>query len=283
MIRAENLVKAYGERKAVDGVSFEVRAGECFGFLGPNGAGKTTTSRMLVGLTNPTSGSVRVAGFDPATEPLMVHRNIGVVFEAPNLYERLTAADNLLLFAKLNGLSADPVKETLERLGLGERSKDSVSKFSKGMKQRVLIGRALLHKPKVLFLDEPTSGLDPASALMIREIVRDLQEKGTTIFLTTHYMEEADELCDRVAFIESGKIAAVDTPINLKLLYGEKRLKIELKGDNGETVEHIKPMDDPETGLFIADAIRSGTLSTVHSQEASLADVFIKLTGRSLR
>ena len=220
-IRIENLTRDFETVRAVDGLSLEVPAGIIFGFLGPNGAGKTTTIKMLTGQLRPTSGKAQVMGCDVVTERQQLKPQIGVVFEYQNVYERLSARDNLRFYARLYRVKKSRVEEVLAQVGLTGRARDKMKTYSNGMKQRLLIARALLHKPKVLFLDEPTKGLDPNVARDIRAIVRELADQGMTVFLTTHYMEEADQLSDRVAIIDQGRIVALDTPENLKAEYGE--------------------------------------------------------------
>jgi ABC-2 type transport system ATP-binding protein len=219
-IEVINLTRNYNGLCAVDKISFEVETGEIFGFLGPNGAGKTTTIRMLTGQLRPTSGEARVVGYDVVDERQELKPQIGVVFEYQNVYERLSARGNLNFYARLYGVEKGRVREVLTQVGLMGRERDRIKKYSNGMKQRLLIARALLHEPKVLFLDEPTRGLDPGVAREIRAIVADLSEEGVTVFLTTHYMEEADRLCSRVAIIDQGRIVALDTPEMLKLEHG---------------------------------------------------------------
>ena len=220
-IRIENLTRDFETVRAVDGLSLEVPAGIIFGFLGPNGAGKTTTIKMLTGQLRPTSGKAQVMGCDVVTERQQLKPQIGVVFEYQNVYERLSARDNLRFYARLYRVKKSRVEEVLAQVGLLDRARDKMKTYSNGMKQRVLIARALLHKPNVLFLDEPTRGLDPNVARDIRAIVVDLAKQGMTVFLTTHYMEEADRLSDRVAIIDQGRIVALDTPEQLKAEHGE--------------------------------------------------------------
>jgi ABC-2 type transport system ATP-binding protein len=220
-IEVQNLTRTYGRVRAVDEISFAVEPGELFGFLGPNGAGKTTTIRMLTGQLRPTSGQAQVAGCDVVTQRQALKPQIGVVFEQQNLYERFSARDNLHFYARLYGVRKERVEEVLGQVGLLERARDKVKQYSNGMKQRLLIARALLHKPKVLFLDEPTKGLDPNVARDIRALVRELADRGMTVFLTTHYMEEADQLSHRVAILDQGGIVALDTPERLKYAHGE--------------------------------------------------------------
>jgi ABC-2 type transport system ATP-binding protein len=220
-IEVQNLTRDYNGLRAVDHISFAVDPGEIFGFLGPNGAGKTTTIKMLTGQLRPTSGQARVVGCDVVEERQRLKPQIGVVFEHQNIYERLSARDNLLFAARLYGVNKRRVGEMLERVGLADRAREKTQKFSNGMKQRLLIARALLHQPKVLFLDEPTRGLDPHVARDIRAFVAELAGQGVTVFLTTHYMEEADQLSNRIALLDQGKIVALDTPAELKAAHGE--------------------------------------------------------------
>jgi ABC-2 type transport system ATP-binding protein len=220
-IEVNELTRNFNGLCAVDGITFEVKPGEIFGYLGPNGAGKTTTIRMLTGQLRPTSGSARVMDCDIVDERQQLKPQIGVVFESQNLYERLSGRENLRFYARLYRVDKSRVEEVLKQVGLGKRAQDKVSTYSNGMKQRLLIARALLHNPNVLFLDEPTRGLDPNIARDIRQIVAELANVGMTIFLTTHYMEEADQLSDRVAIIDQGRIVALDTPAHLKAEFGE--------------------------------------------------------------
>jgi ABC-2 type transport system ATP-binding protein len=220
VIQVTNLVRTFNDLRAVDDISFQARAGEIFGFLGPNGAGKTTTIRILTGQLRPTSGQARVAGYDVVQQRQQLKPQIGVVFEYQNLYARSSGRDNLRFAARLYGAKKERVEAVLAQVGLTERARDKVKKYSNGMKQRLLIARALLHEPKVLFLDEPTRGLDPNVARDIRAIVARLAQQGVTVFLTTHYMEEADQLCQRVAIVDQGRIVALDTPARLKAQHG---------------------------------------------------------------
>jgi len=216
-----NLTRNFNGLCAVDQISFDVEFGEIFGFLGPNGAGKTTTIKMLTGQLRPMSGEARVAGWDVVDERQELKPQIGVVFEYHNVYERLSAWDNLRFSARLYGVEKSRVETVLRQVGLTDRARDKVRKYSNGMKQRLLIARALLHEPKVLFLDEPTRGLDPCVAREIRAIIADLAMEGVTVFLTTHYMEEADRLSDRVAILHQGHVVALDTPERLKAKHGD--------------------------------------------------------------
>jgi ABC-2 type transport system ATP-binding protein len=279
MVIAENLEKRYGDVRAVDGISFSVERGEIFGLLGHNGAGKTTTVRMLTGRTRPTGGDAKVAGFDIVTGREQIKPIINLVFEDQNLYERLSGLDNLRVFADLYGAPRSRVEELLDLVDLDAAArKRKVKTYSTGMKQRLLIARALINNPSVLFLDEPTRGLDPASAHDLREIIRSLAHEGATILLTTHDMEEADDLCQRVGFMSEGKLVALDEPRELKLRYGQRTAKVLLK--NRE--EYEIQLDDPKDARRLESWMNNGEVLTMHSQEGTLEDVFIALAGRKL-
>ena len=219
-IEAINLTKYYDDLLAVDHINFEVKKGEIFGFLGPNGAGKTTTIRMLTGLTKPSDGTAKIFGHDIQNETLITKRYMGIVPEISNIYDDLSAWDNLMFTGELYQVSKAErkrrAKELLDMFGLYERRNEKAKGFSKGMKRRLTISMGLINNPQLLFLDEPTSGLDVQSALIIKDVVRELNQKSVTIFLTTHNIEEANVTCDRVAIIHKGKIAAIDTPERLK-------------------------------------------------------------------
>jgi ABC-2 type transport system ATP-binding protein len=277
-IEVNGLSRTYNDLKAVDRISFTVEAGEVFGFLGHNGAGKTTTIRMLSGQLRPTAGTARVAGCDITTEQQRLKPLVGVVSENQNLYERMSGRENLAFAAQLYGANPGRVDEVLHQVDMFDRAKDNVQHYSNGMKQRLLIARALLHRPQIIFLDEPTRGLDPVVAQEIRRLVIDLSTQGVTIFLTTHYMEEADELCRRIAFLSEGRIVALDTPDNLKLAHGQKSLKATL--DNGETLTIA--LDEEGAGKQLEQLVNGGRLQTLHSTEATLEQVFIQIAGREL-
>lgn len=276
MIEAYHLRKNFKNKTAVRDVSFSVSEGEIFGFLGHNGAGKTTTIRMLTGQIHPTNGKATIAGFNSATEQDLIKPIIGVVAESQNLYERMTGLENLNLFASLYDVKKTRVDAVLELVKLQNRAKEKVETYSNGMKQRLLIARALLHEPEVVFLDEPTRGLDPTSARDIKENIKDLAKSGVTVFLTTHNMEEADELCTRVGFIKEGDLIALDTPQNLKLQYGE--CSIVMKFKNNESVKI--PFGDASNSQKATHYLTRNDIQTIHSQEATLEEVFIKLIGR---
>jgi ABC-2 type transport system ATP-binding protein len=277
-IVVRDLAKHYGPVHALDGVSFSVGHGEIFGLLGHNGAGKTTTIRLLTGRSRPTAGQAWIAGYDVATQMEQIRPLINLVFEEPNLYERLSGRENLRFFADLYGAPAGRVDDLLELVELTAAAGRKVKTYSSGMKQRLLIARGLINQPRVLFLDEPTRGLDPSSAREVRRLIARQSEQGTTVFLTTHYMEEADELCHRVAFLSQGKIVALDTPRELKLRYGQRTAVVLLRDRREETLQ----LDSPADAERLAGWMEQGEVLTVHSQEGTLEDVFIALAGRPL-
>lgn len=281
-IVASELTYRYGTLTAVDHISFEVEKGEIIGFLGPNGAGKTTTFKMLVGLLKPAEGNARILGLDVLTEIKKIQEHIGVSFEYTNLYEELSAVDNLILFADLFGIKNFDPYLLLKRVGLQGKEKDKVASFSKGMKQRVMVARSLVNKPDVLFLDEPTAGLDPVSSEEIRSVILEERNRGATVFLTTHDMFEADKLSDKVAFINQGKIVAFDTPHNLKQQFGKRKVKA-LVSNKGKLEEREVELDNNDTPEKIYELFKKENIVTIHSEEATLEDIFIRITGRGLK
>jgi len=288
MIEAHNLRRVFGKKEAVAGISFEVRRGEIFGFLGPNGAGKTTTIRLLTGQIDPSAGDALVAGCDIVRERQQLKEQIGVVFEEQNLYERLSARDNLEFSCGLYGIARSRVDEVLELVGLRDRSKETVQSFSNGMRQRLMIARALLHRPQMLFLDEPGRGLDPIAAGSIRRSIRQLSQEGMTVLLTTHLMEEADQLCQRVAFVADGHIVALDTPRALKLAHGKRTLTVtladpEVEQNGRQSLEDATlSMDDPADQARLLQWMQQGWIRAIHSAEGSLEDVFLQVAGVQL-
>ena len=281
-IIAEELTYYYGELVAVDKISFNVAEGEILGFLGPNGAGKTTAIKMLTGQLKPKGGKATLLGMDIAKNAEKVQGEIGVCFEETNLYEQMSAVENLRLFARLFDTRQFDAEALLERVGLVGREQDRVETYSKGMKQRLMVARSMVNKPRILFLDEPTAGLDPASSEAIRSIILEERERGATVFLTTHDMMEADKLSDRVAFMNQGKIVALDTPHNLKQQYGKRALKAKVTTESGELEDREITMDTSETPGAIQKLFAQNKVVTVHSEEATLEDIFIKITGRGL-
>jgi ABC-2 type transport system ATP-binding protein len=259
-------------------VSFTAAAGEVFGLLGHNGAGKTTAIRLLTGRARPTGGRVRVAGFDPVREREQMKPLINLVFEDQNLYDRLSARENLRLFCELYGRPAARADLLLELVQLGDAAKRKVKTYSTGMKQRLLVARALVNEPRVLFMDEPTRGLDPSSARELRELIRRLSGEGTTVFLTTHYMEEADDLCHRVAFLSAGRLVALDTPRELKLRYGQRTATVLLR----DRSEYRLSLSGGADAQRLAGWMATDQVLTMHSEEGTLEDVFIALAGRPL-
>lgn len=281
MIEVERL--AFGYRPGqltVRDVSFTVKPGEIFGFLGPSGAGKSTTQKVIIGLLKPYEGSVRVLGREVREQGPDYYQSIGVGFELPNHFVKLTAMENLRFFASFYAATADP-RELLERVGLGDDADQRVEQFSKGMKVRLNFVRALLHDPQVLFLDEPTSGLDPVNARLLKDIVLEQRERGKSIFLTTHNMADADELCDQVAFIVDGEIRRVGSPAQLRIEGGRREIRVQFR-DDGEIRSAEFPLDDLGRQEDFLALIRERELVTVHSEEATLEDVFIQTTGRRL-
>ena len=285
MIDARDLRRSFGSKEAVAGITFRTHTGEIFGLLGPNGAGKTTTIRMLSGQIDPSSGSATVAGCNVVAERALLKERIGVVFEEQNLYERLSAHLNLAFSCWLYRLPESRIDEVLELVRLSDRAKDPVRSFSNGMRQRLMIARALLHRPPMLFLDEPSRGLDPISAREVRQVVKQLSQSGTTILLTTHLMEEADLLCEHVAFIVDGRIVANDTPRNLKLSHGQRSLVVTLEygepGFNGSDPlqEMNLSLDSPPDQARLAQWMSEGKVRALHSREATLEEVFIEVAG----
>jgi ABC-2 type transport system ATP-binding protein len=282
-IAVEELVYLYGDLVAVDHISFKVAEGEILGFLGPNGAGKTTTVKMLTGQLKPRGGKAQVLGLDVARHAGKVRREIGVCFEQTNLYEQMSALENLQLFAHLFGINGFDGQALLKRVGLAGREKDRVEGYSKGMKQRLMVARSLLNRPRILFLDEPTAGLDPTSAEAICSIILEERARGATVFLTTHDMMEADKLSNRVAFMNAGKIVALDTPHNLKQQYGRRALKAKVQTPAGELQDRELVLDMPETPDLVHKLFAGERVVTIHSEEATLEDIFIKITGRGLK
>jgi ABC-2 type transport system ATP-binding protein len=285
MIEARDLRRTFGSKEAVAGISFSTRRGEIFGLLGPNGAGKTTTIRMLTGQIDPSGGSAIVAGCDIVKQRTQLKEHIGVVFEEQNLYDRLSARLNLEFPCWLYGLPKSRVDEVLDIVKLRDRAKDPIRTFSNGMKQRIMIARALLHRPPMLFLDEPSRGLDPISAREVRQTVKQLSQEGITILLTTHLMEEADQLCQHVAFIVNGRLVADDAPRNLKLSHGQRALSVMLEEDlhapdgNGPFSETTLSLDNPADQQRLSQWMAQGKIRAVHSREATLEEVFIELAG----
>ena len=280
-IRVQDLHFSYGPTEALRGISFEVAPGEILGFLGPNGAGKSTTIKILTGQLPVKTGRAQVLGIDVTADDPQVQSQIGVCFEEKNLYEALSGRENLRFFARLFGIRDLDADALLRQVGLAERARDPVAKYSKGMRQRLMMARALVNRPKVLFLDEPTDGLDPVSSRAIRTLIKEEAGSGAAVLLTTHDMFEADELSDRVAFLNEGRIHVIDTPENLKLQHGRRAVKVRVREADGVSEQSV-PLDAADAGEQLGAALRSPGLMTIHTEEATLESIFIEITGRSL-
>lgn len=279
IIEVRGLTKAYGSRIAVNDLTFSVPEGQIFGFLGPNGAGKSTTVRLLLGLLRPDRGEARVAGYDCWLQSKEVHRLSGVAFEISNLYERLTARENLAFFARLAGRSQKDVDWALEAVGLADRASRLAQELSRGMRQRLILARAMLHRPRLLFLDEPTAGLDPNAAREVRALIKAFQQEGCTIFLTTHDMAEAESLCQRVGIVSEGRLLAMDEVAALKARYGKPAVRLTLPGRPGAVYEY--DLSEPAWLEQVRRWQADDTPFWVHTREATLAQVFHRLTDRA--
>jgi len=281
MIEIDSLSKSYNGVRALKGINLKVESGEIFGLLGPNGAGKTTTIRLLTGQLRPDSGGAKIFSRDVFQEREEILKNLGVVPEETNLYERLTILQNLKFFCRLYQVDYARIEEYLEMVGLLAEQDRQVKNLSRGMKQKVLLIRALLHDPEVLFLDEPTSGLDPGSASVIHRILQDLNREGMTVLLTSHNMEEVDKLCHRVAFLNQGQLVEQGIPRDLKLRHSRQQIRIVYQ-EQEKIREELLDIQGKESAEFIADLITEGRLQAIHSQEPTLADIFVEITGREL-
>lgn len=283
MISVEHLYHSYARNDvyAVKDVSFEIPKGEVFGFLGPSGAGKSTTQGILTGLLRLQKGQVSVAGYDVKDLKNSMFNRIGMSFEQSNVYSKLTARENLQFFAKLYDVPTRDPDELLRLVGLDDKGQVRAGEFSKGMKHRLTFARSMLNNPELWFLDEPTTGLDPAIAATIKGIIREQNQQGVTVFLTTHNMYIADELCSRVAFIVDGEIQLIDSPKNLKLQHGQSLVTVEY-GDDGKLVSETLSTVDAEGKQRLIDLIASQRIRTMHTREATLEEIFIQVTGREL-
>lgn len=283
MITVENLHFTYpgSKQEAVKGISFTVAQGEIMGFLGPSGAGKSTTQKILIGLLKGYQGRVVVMGKDRSAWGAEFYEKVGVSFELPNHYLKLTALENLNYFRALYPGETEDPRHLLEMVGLVDSADLMVGQFSKGMKMRLNFARSLLHKPSLLFLDEPTSGLDPVNSRIVKDIVLKLREEGKTIFLTTHDMAVADELSDRVAFVVDGEIKTMNTPKALKLAYGRRSVRIEF-GANGQRNSCEFALDGLGENNDFLRVLRNEHIQTIHTQETTLENIFIQVTGREL-
>ncbi|MGF1583396.1 MAG: ABC transporter ATP-binding protein [Gemmataceae bacterium] len=266
---------------ALRNLSFAIEDNEIFGFLGPSGSGKSTTQKILIGLLKEYTGHVDVLGMSLSEWGHEYYEQIGVSFELPNHYLKLTAKENLDYFRSLYSVETEAPMHLLELVGLADDADKPVSNFSKGMKNRLNVARSLLNKPKVLFLDEPTAGLDPVNARRLKDLIAEVRKRGTTIFLTTHNMMVADELCDRVAFLVDGEIKLIDFPRELKLRYGTRTVRVEC-GQNGESTGKDFGLNGLAENTEFLDMLRRDDLQTIHTQETTLDNIFIQVTGREL-
>ncbi len=267
---------------AVRGMDFTVGRGEIFGFLGPSGAGKSTTQKLLIGLLRGHGGKAAVWGRDPLHWGPDYYERIGVSFELPNHYQKLTGLENLRFFASLyGGVTLDPM-QLLTAAGLADDAHTRVGQYSKGMQMRLTFARSLINDPELLFLDEPTSGLDPVNARKVKNMILDIKARGRTVFLTTHDMSTADELCDRVAFVVDGRIVALDQPSELKIARSQRRVRVQYRGESGRLDAAEFAMDGLADDPAFHALLRSHHVETIHSREASLDDVFVEITGRRL-
>lgn len=280
MIEAKELLFRYPgtSTEAIKRISFSIQKGEIFGFLGPSGSGKTTTQKILCKMLKGYEGSASIDGRELKDYGKNLYQKIGVGFELPNHYLKLTALENLQFFGGFYADTRNPL-ELLELVGLKKDAHKKVADYSKGMKMRLNFVRSFMHNPDILFLDEPTSGLDPVNSRLVKDIILDLKAAGKTIFLTTHQMYDADELCDRVAFIVEGEILAMDQPQNLKLQYSKKVVNVLVKGKEKPSQFPLDGLGDNQDFLQL---IRENQLETIHSKEASLDEIFIKVTGKAL-
>ncbi|NFV13206.1 ABC transporter ATP-binding protein [Clostridium sporogenes] len=278
IISMKNVTKDFKENRALKNLNLSIEEGEIFGFLGPSGAGKTTAIKLLTAQLIATSGETKVFGKNIYPNRKEIVKNIGILSDTSGMYDRLSVLDNLMLFANINNVPKKNVLEILDSMGMKDTIKKEAKNLSKGMKQRLMIARAVINKPKLLFLDEPTSSLDPGTTLEIHKLLRRLNEEGTTIFLTTHNMFEADKLCHRVAFLNEGEIVDIGNPQELKLKYINDDIKVILKDKNKE----VMVKNNLEGALKIKCWMEKGQLIAIHSMEPTLEKIFLTLTGREL-
>ena len=279
MIKIDQLVVRYGDFTAVDGLSLSVRPGELFGFLGPNGAGKSTTMKVLIGVLRPSSGTVEIAGCRIPAQLEKIKPIFGYVPDTENHIEEFTGRQNLELFADLYSVSRHVVDEMLLRLELDEAADVLVRGYSKGMRKKLLLARELLHSPKILYLDEPTANLDSHSTELVRRMLRRLTESGVTVFVTTHNMEEVEEICDRVAILSHGKLIECDTPGSLVARYAEHKVVVRYEKDQQSFRETLNLAEESER-TRLAELVQRGNCTGIQSRDFNFDDVFRKLTGQ---
>ena len=283
ILQVEGLSYSYpgAEGLAVQSLDFAIKEGEIFGVLGPNGSGKTTTQKLLTRILHGYEGEVKVFGEDLRQMTGDYYNRVGVCFEFPNLYGKLTAEENLDFYRGFFDVPTDVASEILERLDLPVGDRRLVSHFSKGMKMRLVLARSLLNRPRLWFLDEPTTGQDPEHSVLIRKLIRQRASTGTTVFLTTHDMTVADELCDRVAFLVEGRIAVVDRPRELKLQLSRKAVRVEYRV--GEDIRRQEfSLEEEDSKRQFLKTVETHPIETIHTLEPSLEDVFLEVTGRGL-
>jgi fluoroquinolone transport system ATP-binding protein len=283
MIQVRNLNFTYKktQKKAIRDMNFDIQKGEVFGFLGPSGAGKTTTQRLIIGLLRNYTGQIEVLGKERNQWGKNFYEQIGVAFDFPNLYTKLTAKENLQLIGSYYKIRLENPDKLLDRVGLLPDKDVRVESFSKGMKMRLNFIRSIMHQPDLMFFDEPTSGLDPMNAHIIKDIILEQKAAGKTVFLTTHNMTVAEQLCDRVAFIVDGQIVVSGSPKELMIEHGKKSVKLEYQSD-GKLFEKEFEMHHLAENKKFMDMLKTADIKTIHSCEATLEDIFIKLTGRNL-
>ena len=283
MFKVEDLHFAYSKKTedVVRGISFEIAKGEIFGFLGPSGAGKSTTQKILIKILQDYRGKITYNGKDVMEYGNEFYEGLGVSFEMPIHFGKMTAMENINFFLRLYKNNAD-VEELMKRVGLWEDRNKMVGEFSKGMKIRLNIVRALLNEPKMLFLDEPTNGLDPTNAQILKDMIKEFRAQGGTVFITSHIMSDIDQLCDRVAFIVEGEIREMSTPRDLKIQYGKRSMTLEYK-EKDKTVSKEFPMDGIGSNEEFLNLLQTKEIETLHSGETTLEDIFIKVTGVQLR
>jgi ABC-2 type transport system ATP-binding protein len=282
MLNVEGLTVHFGPFVALDRICFRLLPGEIFGFLGPNGAGKTTTLKVLTGQIRPTEGTVLLGGRSLWEGFEDLKCRFGYVPDFDNHLEELTAYQNLALYCRLYGLPAERALEVLETVELRGERDQKVANFSKGMKKKLTIAREILHLPELIYLDEPTANLDVHSTAVIRALLKELAGRGTTVFCTTHNMEEAEELCDRIAIIDQGRTVEIDTPEGFKTRFSEPLVRVCVAGPEGQQTLSIR-LDEEDGRELLAERIRMGQVLSIHSDATSLKDVFLRLTGREFR
>ncbi|GKX28267.1 bacitracin ABC transporter ATP-binding protein [Vallitalea longa] len=277
IIEVKNVDKHFKENHVLKGIDFSVDEGEIFGFLGPNGAGKTTTIKILTNQLLPSDGEIKLFGKNIRLLKNKIFKGIGILSDNSGVYERISVYENLKVFADIHNINKKEIDILLKKVDLIDHKKKIVKKLSRGMKQRLILARTLIHKPKLLFLDEPTSSLDPGTSNEIHKLLNELKQEGTTIFLTTHRMEEADKLCDRVAFLNNGEIVLTGNPEKLKLQYAENIIEVLLENDQKMNVsKDVEGLND------ILKWMQEGKVLSIHSKEPNLEEIFLRLTGRDL-